>query len=110
MKKLIKDFDTSARCLVMIFGKQLVHYQLFRQLFFCFRKALFLLSMIISLKEFTKYPLSLFNDGIVVLLTWIIPIAITSYYPTLLFLGDYSIIGYSASTSAFFRVRTNSVS
>lgn len=29
--------------------------------------------MIISLKEFTKYPLSLFNDGIVVLLTWIIP-------------------------------------
>ena len=31
------------------------------------------LSMIISLKEFTKYPLSLFNDGIVVLLTWIIP-------------------------------------
>lgn len=57
-----------------------------------------------------KYPLSLFNDGIVVLLTWIIPIAITSYYPTLLFLGDYSIIGYSASTSAFFRVRTNSVS
>lgn len=68
------------------------------------------LSMIISLKEFTKYPLSLFNDGIVVLLTWIIPIAITSYYPTLLFLGDYSIIGYSASTSAFFRVRTNSVS
>jgi len=36
--------------------------------------------------------------------------AITSYYPTLLFLGDYSIIGYSASTSAFFRVRTNSVS
>ena len=68
------------------------------------------LSMIISLKEFTKNPLSLFNDGIVVLLTWIIPIAITSYYPTLLFLGDYSIIGYSASTSAFFRVRTNSVS
>ena len=60
------------------------------------------LSMIISLKEFTKYPLSLFNDGIVVLLTWIIPIAITSYYPTLLFVGDYSIIGYSASTSAFF--------
>lgn len=42
VKKLIKDFDTSARCLVMIFGKQLVHYQLFRQLFFCFRKALFL--------------------------------------------------------------------
>lgn len=111
MKKLIKDFDTSARCLVMIFGKQLVYYRLFRQLFFCFRKALFSpLSMIISLKEFTKYPLSLFNDGIVVLLTWIIPIAITSYYPTLLFLGDYSIIGYSASTSAFFRVRTNSVS
>ena len=62
------------------------------------------LSMIISLKEFTKYPLSLFNDGIVVLLTWIIPIAITSYYPTLLFLGDYSIIGHSASTSAFFFV------
>ena len=30
--------------------------------------------------------------------------------PTLLFLGDYSTIGYSASTSAFFRVRTNSVS
>lgn len=25
VKKLIKDFDTSARCLVMIFGKQLVH-------------------------------------------------------------------------------------
>lgn len=37
-------------------------------------------------------------------------ISITSYYPTLLFLGDYSIIGHSASTSAFFRVRTNSVS
>lgn len=36
--------------------------------------------------------------------------SITSYYPTLLFSGDYSIIGYSASTSAFFRVRTNSVS
>ena len=32
----------------------------------------------------------------------ILGIAITSYYPTLLFLGDYSIIGYSASTSAFF--------
>lgn len=28
--------------------------------------------------------------------------SITSYYPTLLFLGDYSIIGHSASTSAFF--------
>ena len=59
--------------------------------------------------DYTRTTLAVVN-GIVVLLTWIIPIAITSYYPTLLFLGDYSIIGYSASTSAFFRVRTNSVS
>lgn len=52
------------------------------------------LSAILSLKEFTKYPLSLFDEVVIFIFTWIVPIGIISYYPSLFFLRGYSCFIY----------------
>lgn len=54
------------------------------------------LSVVNSLQQFTKYPLTIFNKYIQVLLTWIIPLGFISFYPATDFLNvfkpDFSII------------------
>lgn len=46
------------------------------------------LTAILSMSNFTKYPLSIFGDTIQILFTWIIPIGFVSFYPSLFFLED----------------------
>lgn len=60
------------------------------------------LSTIFSLKEFTKYPLSLFDEFVVFIFTWIIPISTTSYYPALFFLREETHLYYSITISVLF--------
>ncbi len=43
--------------------------------------------VIFNLHEFAKYPLSIYNRGIGVLLTWVIPYGLASFYPASYLLG-----------------------
>jgi ABC-2 type transport system permease protein len=43
--------------------------------------------MVFNLNEFAKYPLSIYHNGIRILLTWIIPYGFVSFYPASYLLG-----------------------
>ena len=43
---------------------------------------------VMDFKEFAKYPITIFNKGIMLLFTAIIPIGFTAYYPSLIFLRN----------------------
>ncbi|AJY75058.1 ABC transporter permease [Paenibacillus beijingensis] len=47
------------------------------------------------LAQFTRFPLSVYNGGLQVLLTFILPVAFISYYPSYFFFGDRSSIPFS---------------
>ena len=48
-------------------------------------------NIIFGLSQSKRYPLSIFPDGIRYLLTFFVPIAFISYYPTVIFLGKFKI-------------------
>lgn len=46
-------------------------------------------------KEFGKYPMSIYGDGVLKFLTYVIPIALFQYYPFLYLVGRTDRMGYS---------------
>lgn len=53
--------------------------------------------IVFDMNEFAKYPLSMYNRGIQVLLTWIIPFGFASFYPANYLLGrDVGVLVWAA--------------
>mgnify|MGYP004702203959 CR=1 FL=1 len=106
----------------VITGERIIYFMFF--LFFCtilnssilgiFNCANFWLvnageisSIVYKLRDFSKYPVFLFPVWIINIITYVIPFAVTSYYPTvfLLFEENYNIIGLLiGETITFFGV------
>jgi ABC-2 type transport system permease protein len=60
--------------------------------------------LIVSLSEFAKFPLTLYDRSIQILLTWILPFAFISYYPGLVLLGKPEVepwVGYLTPVTGF---------
>ena len=51
---------------------------------------------LMTVREFTKYPITIYSPALQVFLSWILPLAFTSFYPATLFLGrqDYVVYVY----------------
>ncbi|MDD4495521.1 MAG: ABC-2 family transporter protein, partial [Eubacteriales bacterium] len=45
-------------------------------------------------REFGKYPLSIYGEGVLKFLTYIVPIALFQYYPFLYLIGRTDTVGY----------------
>jgi len=60
------------------------------------------LASIISLSDFTKYPLTIFDEAVIAIFTWIIPIGLVSYYPSIYFLKASNTLLYSGLISIAF--------
>lgn len=43
---------------------------------------------VFNLSDFARYPLSIYNKGIRLILTWLIPYGFTAFYPAAYFIGD----------------------
>lgn len=56
------------------------------------------MSAIFGLSEFAKYPLTIYNRGIQIILTWVIPYAFTAFYPAAYLLGKEGYTLYSIIT------------
>lgn len=51
---------------------------------------------LMTVRDFAKYPITIYSPALQVLLSWILPLAFTSFYPATLFLGrkDYILYAY----------------
>ena len=57
---------------------------------FFFLRIRYLFDIFFKLKEFIAYPVSIYGTLLQILLTWVIPLAMINYYPSLyLFRGDF---------------------
>ncbi len=58
---------------------------------FVFLRVRYLFEIFFKLKEFIAYPISIYGTLLQMILTWIIPIAMINYYPSI-FLFDDSVL------------------
>lgn len=51
---------------------------------------------LMTVREFAKYPITIYSPALQVFLSWILPLAFTSFYPATLFLDrqDYILYAY----------------
>lgn len=61
------------------------------------------LSAVVSLQEFAKYPLTIFNRYIKAIFTWIMPLGFVSFYPASYFFKNYQ-TGFPVLLVSFFIV------
>lgn len=53
---------------------------------------------LMTVREFAKYPITIYSPALQVFLSWILPLAFTSFYPATLFLDRQDYIPYAYLT------------